>query len=237
VATRTPDTRVRLPVLRGGCRDVAFLSWRYPSDVVASLLPDGLTVQEHDGSAWVSIVPFEMTAARLPGLPRRLGLAYAETNLRTYVTDRHGRDGLWFFSADLPNAAMAAPGRLLGAATRASSLRVDVREAEGLRRLVRYVGRRADASYDIEVGVTHERQAIDDTTVWLTGRWRAYSRGPLGLLVTTVVHEPWPLLRAEARSVCESLTAAAALPAPRDEPVVHYSPGVEQMRAAAPRRV
>jgi uncharacterized protein YqjF (DUF2071 family) len=40
-------------------------------------------------------------------------------------------------------------------------------------------------------------------------------------------HEPWPLHRAKVRQLDDRLVAAAGLPVPQDEPLVHYSPGVD----------
>ena len=34
-------------------RQVTFLHWPYPAETVQALLPDGLTVETFDGTAWV----------------------------------------------------------------------------------------------------------------------------------------------------------------------------------------
>jgi hypothetical protein len=237
VATREPDTRVRRPVLRGGCRDITFVSWRCGVDDIARRLPEGLEVDVHDGSAWVSIVPFVMTAVRPPGAPRRFGVAYLETNLRTYVRDRHGRDGIWFFSVDVSSGVVAASARVLGAPARAARLQVTGRDVGAAGGAVRYTGRHAVASYELDVRVHDAPARLGDTTIWLTGRWRAFARSPFGLTVATVVHEPWPLLEASLTSLDESLTSAAGVPPPDGDPVVHYAPAIEQLRAALPRLV
>ncbi|HEV2893769.1 MAG TPA: DUF2071 domain-containing protein, partial [Actinomycetota bacterium] len=60
----------------------------------------------------------------------------------------------------------------------------------------------------------------------LTARWQLYTTlGPV-LARSTVEHEPWPLHRAVVRELRGNLVAAAGLPAPEGEPVVHWSPGV-----------
>jgi uncharacterized protein YqjF (DUF2071 family) len=43
---------------------------------------------------------------------------------------------------------------------------------------------------------------------------------------STVDHEPWPLHRAVVRELDTGLVAAAGLPDPEGQPVVHWSPGV-----------
>jgi uncharacterized protein len=91
---------VRRPVMVQRWETLTFLHWRCETAEVQRLVPQGLTVEEADGSAWVGLVPFRMTVAP-PGLPTPPWLGrFAETNVRTYVRDRHGRSGVWFFSLD-----------------------------------------------------------------------------------------------------------------------------------------
>jgi hypothetical protein len=53
--------------------DLLFAHWPVDAEVVRRLLPDGLSVDERDGSAWLAITPFEISGLRLRGtwpLPR-----------------------------------------------------------------------------------------------------------------------------------------------------------------------
>jgi uncharacterized protein YqjF (DUF2071 family) len=99
-----PDGRCPLTVARPlmvhRWQLLTFLHWAFEPDVVQRLLPPRLTVDTYDGRAWVGLVPFRMWVAP-PGLPALpwLGRFY-ETNVRTYVRDRHGRAGVWFFSLE-----------------------------------------------------------------------------------------------------------------------------------------
>lgn len=83
-------------------RDLLFVHWRFPADLVAALLPPGLTLDTWEGDAWVGLVPFHMTGVRPAWWP--FGFAFHETNVRTYVHYR-GRDpGVWFFSLEAANS-------------------------------------------------------------------------------------------------------------------------------------
>lgn len=83
-----------------GWEALTFLHWRVDPAVMARRLPADLQVETCDGSAWVGLVPFIMTVT-LPGVPPVPCLSrFCETNVRTYVRDRHGRSGVWFFSLD-----------------------------------------------------------------------------------------------------------------------------------------
>ena len=91
---------------------VTFLHWPYPPEVVQRLLPPGLEVDRADGTAWVSLVPFRMEDVRLPRLPPRPGPRFPETNVRTYVRDRHGRVGIWFLSLDAARLGAVVTARV-----------------------------------------------------------------------------------------------------------------------------
>lgn len=92
--------------------DLAFLHWPVPAAALQPLLPAGLQVEQHDGTAWLGIVPFRMTGVRARLLPPLPGSgAFAELNVRTYV--RHGEvTGVWFFSLDAASWLAVRAARL-----------------------------------------------------------------------------------------------------------------------------
>ena len=78
-----------------------FLHWEFDPDVVQRSLPDGLTVDTHEGKAYMGVVPFYMERIRPVFCPPVPGVSwFLELNLRTYVHDREGRPGVWFYSLD-----------------------------------------------------------------------------------------------------------------------------------------
>ncbi|KPM57564.1 hypothetical protein ACG83_00740 [Frankia sp. R43] len=92
---------------------LTFLHWPFEPEVVRRRLPPELTVDTFDGQAWVSLVPFSMRVATGRGWSLPWMSAFPETNVRTYVVDRRGRRGVWFFSLDaarLPAVLMARGG-------------------------------------------------------------------------------------------------------------------------------
>src|SRR6185312_5462238 len=53
--------------------DLLFAHWRVPPEALRRLLPPALEVETFDGSAWLGVVPFQMSGVRprlLPPLPR-----------------------------------------------------------------------------------------------------------------------------------------------------------------------
>jgi uncharacterized protein YqjF (DUF2071 family) len=228
VVTYGAQQRVRLSALRAGWLTQTFVHWPFPVEAVQALVPAPLVVEEYEGTAWVGLTPFVMADVRLPGMPARTpGLpTFPETNLRTYVRHPSGRDGLWFLSLEVACPLMLA-ARGIGAPYRPGTLHV----TRGEQTLV-YTGRRqtGGASYRLVVRPGAPITRPTERDVWLTSRWRAYTRR-LGLLwETPVEHEPWPLAEAAIEALEETLTTSAGLPAPSGDPVAHYSEGVRRVR-------
>jgi uncharacterized protein len=78
-----------------------FLHWAYDPSTIQRTLPPGLTVDTFEGSAYLGIVPFYMRNVRPRYFPRVPWISdFLELNLRTYVYDRFGIPGIWFYSLD-----------------------------------------------------------------------------------------------------------------------------------------
>ena len=242
MAALTAEQLVTTPVLRTSWLQVGFVHWRVPTHSIDALLPPGLTADVHDGSAWVTLVPHVMADMRPFGLPllpdlraipggRLPDLSSApEINLRTYVRGPDGRDGLWFFSLDVANTAVAAAARaFVGAPYFAcrgcgSSERNSPCGIAGSR-----TGR--PELFDLTIQAGRSNRALRARRL-VDRRWRAYTQHLGASLVTPVEHEPWPLRSATLQSRRESLTAAAGFSRVEDA-VVHFSEGVTTVRRAA----
>ena len=230
-----PDSAVQLPLLRQAWRTVTFVHWRYPPSVVQPMLPPGLTADEHDGSAWVTMILLEMRDVRLSATPAVPNLStFPETNLRTYVLGPGGRQGLWFFSLDAASTWITVGARLLLGLPYFRA-RLGIGTGDG----VRYTGMRGGrhpAAYRVHAwpGPGMPR---GEREIWLTHRWRAYTEHAGLLLELPVRHEPWPLRAATTTVLDQSLTAAAGLPSPNGDPLVHYSEGVAGVAFGAARPV
>jgi uncharacterized protein len=209
---------------------IGFLHWSYPPEVLAPLLPPALRVHEFDGRAWVGLTPFLLRDLSTPVAPAPPWFAhFPETNVRTYVVGPDGREGLWFFSLDAARLEPVLVARTAYALPyKWSAMTV---ERDGPR--LRYRSRRrwpgpapATNAVTLEVG---DRLAPGELTAfdhYLTARWQLYTVFGRLLARSCVEHARWPLHRAVVRELRGNLVAAAGLPAPEGEPVVHWSPGV-----------
>ena len=91
-------------MMRMSWHELLFMHWPVPIEALARLVPDQLEVDTFGGTAWLGVVPFRMTGVAPRGLPNMPGVsAFPELNVRTYVTHRGEKPGVWFFSLDATN--------------------------------------------------------------------------------------------------------------------------------------
>lgn len=224
------DARVRLPVMRQHWRSVTFLHWPYPPGVVQARLPEGLTVETFDGTAWVGLIPLLMDDVAVPGLPALPWLSrFPETNVRTYVRGPDRRAGIWFLSLDadrLPAVLAARAGYGLRYYWSSMSVRPDGDDVSyrGRRRWPGPAGARCDAR--VRFGAPYREAELTPFDHFLTARHRLYARLAGRLVTAAAAHPPWPLRRAEPRALRQDLVQAAGLPPPAGDPVAHASDGV-----------
>ena len=228
-----------MPLLKQAWQKVTFVSWRYDRSVLQPMLPPGLVVDEHDGSAWVTLVLLRLAELRLPGAPAMpLLSSFAQTNLRTYVRGPGDVPGVWFFAVDAGRLWITAGARVLLGAPYFLA-REDIAAAED-GRTVRYTGirhaRRPPAACKVVVRPGDQVEA-DERDLWLTHRWYAYTRHAGVLMRNPVSHKAWPLRTARLVTVAQTLTTAAALPEPASDPNVRFSDGVADVALGLPRPV
>lgn len=230
IVTTCPRPITR-PVMLQSWNELTSLHWRYDPEVVQRLLPEGLTVDTCDGSAWVGLIPFHMRRIRVPGLAPLGGWStFPETNVRTYVVGPRGRRGVWFFSLDISRFVPAAVARITYGLPYFWSAMSITHETPGL---VGYTTRRrwprgsAQSRTVVEIGEAVDDADLSEVERFVTARWALASTFAGRLLWAEVEHAPWPLFRARLIRCDDSLVAAAGLHAPAGAPVALWSPGVD----------
>jgi uncharacterized protein YqjF (DUF2071 family) len=218
---------------------LTFLHWRYDPATVQALLPPGLTVETFDGSAWVGLVPFKLRVG-LPHLPMVPWVShFCETNVRTYVIGPDGSRGVWFFSLDaarlgaviVARTAWRLPYQWARMRLRRRGTTISYASTR------RWPGRgRPACAVTVRVGARFEPEELGELDHYLTARWGLFSTPRHGLSYARALHEPWPLHRGELLHLDDQLVAAAGLPPPAGEPVIHWSERVT-VRIGWPHRV
>jgi len=231
-----PDP-VRRPVMTQRWDDVVFLHWPYDPAEVQALLPPGVEVETHGGSAWVGLIGFRMEQLGFPGLaPLPLVGSFPEVNVRTYVRSGNRR-GVWFFSLDIDRWLPTAVARLAYRLPYCTGRTVHQRAGSTVVTSVERRWPRTDGAARTELAIrTGPPAQVDDLTAFLTNRWGLIAQGRGNRLYHGAVDHPvWPLHQGEVVDLDDRLVAAAGLRQPVGDPHVVWSPGVA-VRIGRPRR-
>lgn len=222
-----------LEPLRIRLSNVCFLHWPAPVDRVDRLLPDWLSPDTVDGSAWIGALPMEMTGLDVFGVPIRDGVL--ALNLRTYVRSPSGDRGVYFLSLDATDrVAVETARRLFRLPYHDARIEREGDGAETAVRVVRDDERRSTLSVTYEPEGPARVPPPDTLPSFLVERYRYFATGPLGTrLVGNVGHEPWTLRSASATVTDRSLLAAVGLDDGRTDPLAQWSSGTE-MRVGPP---
>jgi uncharacterized protein len=175
----------------------------------------------------VGLVPFAIEGLTHPSMPVIPWLSnFLETNVRTYVVDRHGRRGVWFFSLDAARLAAVIGARSAYALPYYwANLRLRRERTE-----VRYQGRRLSpghGAYAAQVEIGERIASPSEFEVFLTARFRLYAQRWGTLLLANVEHPPWPLQQARVMSLQQNLVQASGLPSPAGNALAHFAARVD----------
>lgn len=214
------------PIMHQDWGKLLFMHWRVDEALIRPLIPNALTVDTHNGSAWVAITPFTMWNIRPfpPLVPAIPGLSSMhELNVRTYV-HFEGVPGVWFFSLDTNSraAVLAArnffhlPYHYAHIELEQSAERIDYAlSADEDPPIV------CDASWTI--GEPLEEAQPGSLEFFLTERYVLYAEDDEQLYRAQIHHQPWPLQTAELITFNSNILEANGLPRPAEEPLVHYA--------------
>jgi uncharacterized protein YqjF (DUF2071 family) len=228
-------------------RAVLFAHWPVAADQLRPHLPDGLELDRYDGSAWASVLAFEVTAARPRALPAGLWPTgtFGEVNLRTYV--RHdGEPGVYFLSLDAgTRVGAAALHSAMGMPCYAAATSVDIRRSgEGVES-VAFRSRRSQAgqpaaTFAADYGPDGAAAPVESGSLgefcierrrWFTDASQPspyLGRAGPGLRVGEIDRDPWQVAPATAAVTENSLGRPLDIDLSGD-PTVHYSPGFESV--------
>jgi len=193
-------------------RDLLFLHWEYPAAAIQATLPEGLFVDTFGGKAYLGIVPFFMRNIRPRFLPAVPGISnFMELNLRTYVYDRAGGPGVWFYSLDANQwLAVKIARRFFHLPYEHAKMTLS-RTPEGR---IRYEslrnGKRANGAsclFDYAPGAELPPPTPESLEFFLIERYRLYSSALDGLRRGAVFHPPYPVCRAYVTVWDEQLLA------------------------------
>jgi uncharacterized protein len=223
----TPTLEPDQPVLlHQNWRHLLFLHWEVPPAELQKLLPHRLTVDLHDGKAYVGLVPFTLDGVRPVMTPPLPWIShFHEVNVRTYV-HRDGRDpGVWFFSLDASSAIAVAAAR---AAYKLPyfGAEMDFSVGDGPYPEIGFQSRRTDTRGALPANAHVRYQPVEGPVTaaapgtfehFLVERYVLYSEDhERRLHRARVHHQPYPLQKAEVYELDESLIWAAGIRRPEN---------------------
>jgi hypothetical protein len=206
--------------------DLLFIHWPVRQEVLQPFIPAGLELETFDGRAWLGVVPFQMAGVRprfIPPLP--WVSAFAELNLRTYVT-AGGKPGVWFFSLDAANPLAVRVARATFHLPYFDASMACMPQGEMVSyRSVRthHAARpaRFEAAYWPIGPVSHA--APGTLEHWLTERYCLYAANRRGTLWRGEIHHaPWPLQPAAAEIRTNRMADQLGLILPRRPHRLHF---------------
>jgi uncharacterized protein YqjF (DUF2071 family) len=211
--------------------DVLFAHWRVEPDVMRRALPPALAprLDTYDGSAWLGIVPFEITALQPRGV--RAGMRFAELNVRTYCTVG-GKPGVYFFSLDAESRFAVAGARLSYRLPYfPAAMRVERAGQEVIYESRRTRGRAAELR--VRYAPAGDAAVAEAGTLehFLVERYCLYVQAGPRIWRADIDHPPWPLQPAEATFERNTMTPLELA----GEPLLHYA-AREDVRIWPPRR-
>jgi uncharacterized protein len=203
--------------------DLLFAHWPVPVAALRPAVPAELPLDTFDGRAWLTITPFEVSAARARGVPPIPRLSrFAETNVRTYTTV-DGRPGIYFLSLDAASALAAWGARRT---YRLPYFRADmtIERAGGE---IRYRSRRTAPEAELVARYRPEGApfAAQPGTLehFLIERYRLYTFDERHRLLSADIHHPpWSLRPAVAELYRNTMTAPYGIDLP-GEPLLHFA--------------
>lgn len=208
--------------------ELLFAHWPIDAEQLRPHIPDGLEIDQFDGTAYVAVVPFRMEGVMrrpLPDLPWIS--AFPELNVRTYVT-HNGKPGVYFLSLDATNPlAIWAARTFFYLPYRRARMRVQRNAAR-----ITYASQRTSKEAELRGWYAPNCDPFESTpgTIehWLTERYCLFANNKRGRISCTEVHHaPWPLQTAQADFSSNSMLTANGLPCDGPPALLHYADSID----------
>jgi len=207
--------------------DLLFAHWPVAPERLRPLLPEAIPLDVREGSAWIGVTPFRVSAFRLRGMPHLPGItAFPELNVRTYTTI-DGKPGIWFMSLDAASA-LAVLGARRTFRLPYFRARMECSERAGW---IEYGSRRVSSDGEPAELAGRYRPtgsaapaAPGSLAHWLTERYCLYTRDEHGdVLRADIHHPPWLLRRAEASFELNTMAGPYGLELDAPPALLHFA--------------
>ena len=196
-----------------------FLHWPVEPETIQRTLPASLEVETFADKGWIGVVPFFMRGVRPAGLPGVVGVSnFLELNLRTYVRDRLGRPGIWFYSLDANQPLAVWFARICFALPyQHATMCANVQDGE-----IVYSSRRTGSAETLQYryypSMELEEAGFGSLDFFLLERYRLFTQRGGNLMTGRVYHEPYRLGKVMVRKLDTRLFKLDGLEMPSGSP-------------------
>jgi uncharacterized protein YqjF (DUF2071 family) len=217
-----------VPLMRHNWGKLLFIHWPISEKLLRPLIPESLTIDTFDGTAWIGVTPFTLWDVRLSFTPPVPWISdFHELNVRTYV-HFNGVPGVWFFSLDTNSRTTVIGARTLFHLPYFNA-RIDLEENDGT---IYYDLKRTDEPEARFNGSWRAGERLPEAEpgtleFFLVERYCLYSTDGKKLYRCRIHHRPWSLRKSELLSYQSTMIESHGLPAPGGEPLLHYSEAIE----------
>ncbi len=223
-------------IMRQRWEKLLFAHWALPPEELRARVPRDLPLDTYGGRCWVAVTPFYLSGLHARGapLPR---FSFPELNVRTYVT-LAGKPGVYFFSLDAGSVTAVFGARSVYALPYFyARMRV---QADGEN--IRYCCRRSHLGTVAEFEGSYWPVGAETYSVpgslehFLTERYCLYAVEAGRVYRAEIHHLPWPLQKAGAEVVRNTMAAAAGIELPLEPPLLHFASALDVL-VWAPERL
>ncbi|MFP6753270.1 MAG: DUF2071 domain-containing protein [Pirellulaceae bacterium] len=208
-------------------RSLLFLHWPVPCDQLRPLVPEELSLDLYQDTAYLGIVLFGMQDVRHRSCPRFLSFNFLEANVRTYVHYR-GNPGIYFLSLDA-NSRLAVWGARTAWSLPYHHSRMEMRS--GNEETVFDIRRSSSSAFHrtrYRLGAVLPPSEPGTLEHFLLERYWLFVRHRGRLCKAQVHHHPYPSQEAHLLEFEDQLRASACLHELHgDPPLVLFSEGVD----------
>ncbi|MCP3029896.1 DUF2071 domain-containing protein [Halobacillus sp. A1] len=209
--------------------NLLFIHFPVREKILKSYIPDVLQLDVHEGEAWLTIIPFEVTDMRIRNLPSVPGLrSFLELNVRTYVK-RDGVPGIYFFSLDADKMLAVIGARL----TMLPYYYANMSMERGGNTISFFSKRKGKSQAEFKgeyrpVGELYvpEQGSLDHFLVERYYCWTAFGKM---FIEVGIYHRPWKLQNAEAEIQVDHMAPFSFVKEFGRKPFFRFSPSLRAL--------
>lgn len=220
-------------IMKQSWRNLLFIHWPIQPELLRPYIPPSLQLDIFNGSAWLSVVVFDMIGIYPRGCSSvSLTPKFSEVNVRTYV-QYEGKPGVYFLSLDVGDWAslhIAKKWYRLPYYHAVTSIRKigQTFHYESIRKGKSTTSITSKGTYTPVSDVFFSRK--ETLEHWLTERYCLYSTDQkANLYCGEIHHRPWPLQQTEIEITSHTLFHPYHIDVKDVQPVYHFSKGIDTL--------